>query len=135
MSTVLVVDDEPIVRSMISCPLEQLGYRVHPASHGREALSILRQEPIRMVLSDWNMPEMDGLALLEPLVDGLQFLGPLVHHLVKILRPLLLGEALQSFGKDRQRTGAGLVHGLMRDDELPIVPHWPAKCAALREFF
>jgi two-component system chemotaxis sensor kinase CheA len=63
---VLVVDDQFSVRQLQRSILEAAGYRVETARHGREALQKLAgNEDVDMVLTDLQMPEMDGLELLE----------------------------------------------------------------------
>ena len=61
---VLVVDDEPAIRSLVERSLESLGYTVLLAEHGGQALEVLRgsPDPISMVLLDLAMPVMDGAA-------------------------------------------------------------------------
>lgn len=63
MSTVLVVDDDPDIRTLIAWDLSQDGHEVHTARDGEEALeSILRVRP-DVVLLDWMMPKLNGLEL------------------------------------------------------------------------
>lgn len=64
---VLLVDDEPTIRSLGVDILHSLGYRVTVAEHGREALEIFQRRPeyFDIVLSDSRMPEMTGLELAE----------------------------------------------------------------------
>jgi DNA-binding NtrC family response regulator len=64
---VLVVDDEPLLRSSMRMVLEHHGYRVLTAGNGQEALSALAQHGngIRVVITDLVMPETDGLQLIE----------------------------------------------------------------------
>jgi CheY-like chemotaxis protein len=59
----LVVDDDEVNRSMVAAVLESWGYRVMTAAHGEEALSIWRQHPIEVVVTDALMPKMDGREL------------------------------------------------------------------------
>ena len=67
---VLVVDDFSTMRRIICGLLKELGYhRVSEADDGVQALRVLRSSavearPIDIVVTDWNMPNMDGLALL-----------------------------------------------------------------------
>jgi PAS domain S-box-containing protein len=60
---VLVVDDEPGIRSLVQRSLEHLGYTVLLAEHGRQALDVLERsmDPISLVLLDVAMPIMDGV--------------------------------------------------------------------------
>lgn len=60
---VLVVEDSPIYRRLLSRMLAQWGYVVSEAENGVSALEILANSPVSMVISDWEMPEMDGLTL------------------------------------------------------------------------
>ena len=61
----LVVDDEPTQREMLSGILERAGYRVETAAGGREALEALERDAFDLLLTDQKMPGMDGLALLD----------------------------------------------------------------------
>jgi DNA-binding NtrC family response regulator len=63
----LIVDDEPYIRSSMSEILTEVGYRVRSASDGRAALAEIRREAPEVLLSDLNMPGMSGSELL-PLV-------------------------------------------------------------------
>lgn len=60
---VLVVDDEEDVREMLSRLLEEKGYRVETAHHGRAALEAMEKHLPDLLISDRSMPEMDGEAL------------------------------------------------------------------------
>lgn len=60
---VLVVDDHPINRRLLADQLNLLGYRCKTASDGVDALGVLKKNPIDIVLSDVNMPNMDGYSL------------------------------------------------------------------------
>jgi len=65
--TILVVDDDPTIRSCVQRMLERFGYRVLVARDGREAVSIFedRHQEIGLVLLDLEMPILDGHAALE----------------------------------------------------------------------
>ena len=65
---VLVVDDSLPMRSVIKKTIRASGFNVgqfFDASNGREALDFLRQEWLDLVLTDYNMPDMDGLELIK----------------------------------------------------------------------
>ena len=59
----LVVDDEKLSRKTLSFYMQKLGYQVFQAENGVEALKIWQDESPSIVLTDWNMPEMDGAEL------------------------------------------------------------------------
>ena len=63
-SSVLVVDDEPIVLQLFSRVLSEKGLRTRTASSAEEALKLLEQGGIACVLADKNMPGMDGIEML-----------------------------------------------------------------------
>ncbi|HEX8682051.1 MAG TPA: response regulator transcription factor [Ardenticatenaceae bacterium] len=58
--TVLMVDDQPSIRSLVQMYLTQEGFRVVTATNGREALFLARQEKPDLIILDLMMPEMDG---------------------------------------------------------------------------
>lgn len=60
----LIVDDEPSIRTSMSHVLIEIGYRVRTASDGFSALQEIRQEIPDIVLTDLNMPGMSGFELL-----------------------------------------------------------------------
>ena len=62
---VLVVDDALTVRELQRSILERAGYEVRTASDGLEALARLAESPVDLVLTDVEMPRMDGFALTE----------------------------------------------------------------------
>lgn len=60
---ILVVDDQESMRSMLSDLLDMMGHLTFTASGGPEALEKLREQSIDLVITDLNMPEMDGMEL------------------------------------------------------------------------
>ena len=61
---ILVIDDHPATRNMMSVLLQQIGYsNLSFARDGVEALAELKANGCDLILSDWHMPEMDGLTL------------------------------------------------------------------------
>ena len=63
----LVVDDNRVNRLLLGRALEQLGHAVTFAENGVEALRVLRQRTVDLILLDIEMPEMDGYQVLEAL--------------------------------------------------------------------
>ena len=62
---ILVVDDHPINRRLLADQLGSLGYQCKTANDGVDALNVLSKNPIDIVLSDVNMPNMDGYRLTQ----------------------------------------------------------------------
>jgi CheY-like chemotaxis protein len=67
MARILLVDDDPGVRANLARLLEHDGHEIVTAADGAEALGILENEAIDLVISDLVMPNMDGLELLRRL--------------------------------------------------------------------
>jgi len=69
MSKALVVDDSKTIRIIIRRILIDLGYEVLEATNGVHALEVIEpeKETVKLVLADWNMPEMNGMELLKRL--------------------------------------------------------------------
>jgi two-component system, cell cycle response regulator len=60
---VLIVDDDDLVRARLSAVLKSSRYEVEVAASGEEALRVMSAKHCHIVLTDWEMPDMDGLAL------------------------------------------------------------------------
>ena len=67
MTAILVVDDEPVVRDVLTKSLAGMWYDVAAASDGVEALERMEDEKFDLILSDWIMPRMTGVELCETL--------------------------------------------------------------------
>ena len=65
MATILVVDDDPDIRTLIQTVLEAAGHDVTLASSGQEALNKLKRRPFELVVLDIMMPTMSGYEVLE----------------------------------------------------------------------
>ena len=63
--TILVVDDEPSLRTVLSANLKREGYLPIVAADGRQALAALERETVHVVVTDLRMPGLDGLGLLQ----------------------------------------------------------------------
>ena len=69
MNKILIVDDELNMRLVLSAMLKKEGYQVAAAAHGLEALKILKQEDVDVVVTDLKMPHLDGMGLLDQMAD------------------------------------------------------------------
>lgn len=69
MAKALVVDDSRAIRMILAKSLRDLGYEVREAENGRKALEVIEIEKasLKLVLADWNMPEVNGLEMLKQL--------------------------------------------------------------------
>ncbi|MGC9196895.1 MAG: response regulator [Syntrophobacteraceae bacterium] len=64
---IMTVDDSASIRQMVGFTLKQAGYEVMEAVDGKDALSKLSGTAVNMVLTDLNMPNMDGIELIRSL--------------------------------------------------------------------
>ncbi len=64
---VLIVDDSVSIRQMVEATLKSAGYSVTAAKDGMEALNLCKTKSYDFVLTDQNMPNMDGLTLIKSL--------------------------------------------------------------------
>jgi DNA-binding response OmpR family regulator len=60
MKTILIVDDDPSIRKFLQANLDVRGYHVLQAEGGPQALTLIKNQPVDLVLLDIMMPEMDG---------------------------------------------------------------------------
>jgi two-component system chemotaxis response regulator CheY len=67
MKSILTVDDSPSIRQMVRLVLSQAGYEVTEASDGADGLEKAKTQPFQLVVTDLNMPRMDGLGLIREL--------------------------------------------------------------------
>ena len=63
--TLLLVDDERDVRSALRRTLYVPGYTIYEANDGKEALEVLRDVEVDAIVTDYDMPRMDGMTLLQ----------------------------------------------------------------------
>ena len=78
---VLVVDDNPSARIILTEALSSFGFRVESAESGQQVFGMLQQaceqnDPFALVLLDWKMPEMDGIATARHIRDDLAIKAP-----------------------------------------------------------
>ena len=97
-SVILVVDDCRMTRRLLSMYLKAAGYEVMVAENGLEALEKLGQEPYAAVITDLNMPQMDGIELTRSLKHH-----PIYHDIPVIM--------LTTQGEERERN-SGLEAGV-----------------------
>ncbi len=60
---ILIAEDNPVSRRLMEMTVKQAGYEVVSAANGREALNVFKERFFPIVLTDWGMPEMNGLEL------------------------------------------------------------------------
>lgn len=113
---ILIVDDDPDIRGVVSTILESHSYQVVTAGDGEEGLSKLKDERPDLLILDLLMPKMDGFGVLKELQD------PRLAKYRNI--PILI---LTSIKEDASRRRYELETGLQMDIddymEKPITPH------------
>lgn len=73
MALIVVADDEVLLTEMLTAVLEDAGYDVLAAAHGKEALELVRQHNPQLLITDFMMPIMTGLELAESLRQESRF--------------------------------------------------------------
>ena len=70
-ASILLVDDYEFIRTILERMLQQLGYQnLRMAADGVDALHLLRTRPVDLVITDYHMPEMDGIDLFRSMQQG-----------------------------------------------------------------
>ena len=65
--TIMVVDDSAVIRQTVGIALKQAGYEVIEANDGSDGLSKISGQKVNLIISDVNMPNMDGISMVEAL--------------------------------------------------------------------
>ena len=98
--SILVVDDTRSMRAMVAAVLEGAGYEVAQAGDGLEALELARNREFDLVVTDHNMPRMDGVTLVREL-RGLSNYDPVAL----IVLSTEAGPELKQKGREAGATG------------------------------
>ncbi len=94
----LIVDDSASMRQLVSFTVKDAGYDVIIAENGRDALAKLAGSKVDMVITDLNMPEMDGISLIR------QLRGMTEYKFTPII--MLTTEALEAKKQEGRAAGA-----------------------------
>ena len=62
---ILIVDDDPDTRRLLTLSLAWAGHEIVEADSGEDAWAQLQRDPVRLIITDWMMPGMDGAALIK----------------------------------------------------------------------
>ena len=100
MKTILTVDDSPSIRQMLAYVLTSNGYHVIEAEDGQQALELAQQSQADLVLTDQNMPKMDGISLIKAL-RGL----PAYQKIPIMMLTTESSQALKQQGREAGATG------------------------------
>jgi len=106
---ILTVDDSPTVREILRTTLQNAGFEVLQAINGQDALKMLETEKVNMLITDLNMPKLDGISLVRKVRQspGGRFL-PIIHADDRIAGgEETRGERRRRLGLDRQAVQAG----------------------------
>jgi phosphoserine phosphatase RsbU/P len=69
---ILIAEDDPVASKILRMTLEQVGHEVIVVANGADAWKRFLEEPVRLVVSDWMMPELDGLQLCRRIREQLE---------------------------------------------------------------
>lgn len=76
--TILIVDDDEMLQTIVSFLLEEEGYNVLTAKNGEMAIDLLKNEVIDLILSDLMMPVINGMELVEKIRNQLNLQTPII---------------------------------------------------------
>jgi CheY-like chemotaxis protein len=97
-ATILLVDDNPHGLVARKTVLEELGYVVHTGASGEEGLNVLSRHKVDLVITDFRMPNMDGVELIRK-----------IRKLRQDMPIILLSGFVEPLGLTEERTGADIV--------------------------
>jgi two-component system, chemotaxis family, chemotaxis protein CheY len=100
MQSILAVDDSASMRQMVAFTLKAAGFAVVEAADGEEGLEKARGNPVNLVLTDQNMPRMDGLTLVRSL-RGM----PEYRHVPILILTTESSDTMKAQGKAAGATG------------------------------
>ena len=63
-ATILIIEDHTSIRLLLARMLEEAGYQVYEAANGRQGLKQFHAQPVDLVITDLEMPEMNGLEVI-----------------------------------------------------------------------
>jgi two-component system chemotaxis response regulator CheY len=95
---ILVVDDSESIRALLSMILENAGFEVARAIDGKDALDVLETQSFHLIITDLNMPRMDGISLVKE-IRIMQ-----THNRIPII--MLTTESQTSFKEEARAAGA-----------------------------
>ena len=97
-ASILLVDDYEFIRTILERMLQQLGYQnLRMAADGVDALHLLRTRPVDLVITDYHIPEMDGIGLFQSMQQD--------PVLAKIPVLLISGVPIEKFATQALATG------------------------------
>ena len=106
--TILIVDDSASLRQVVSIALKGAGYEVVEAANGKDALTKLDGRKVNLIISDVNMPNMDGITLVKEVKKLANYkFTPII---------MLTTEAEESKKQEGQAAGAScVVYGMPKE--------------------
>ena len=70
LPNILIIDDEPQIRSLLKIMLEREGFDIIVASDGKEGMELFEKNPVDLVITDLIMPEKEGIEIIRALKKG-----------------------------------------------------------------
>ena len=98
--TILLVDDEKLLRMVAKRRLAKLNYRILEAKNGKEALAVLERESVDLVLSEWMMPDLDGPGLCEIIKRHVRYRNIYFILMTALGQPAKIAEGLSRGADD-----------------------------------
>ncbi|HEY1793989.1 MAG TPA: response regulator [Opitutaceae bacterium] len=92
---ILLIDDEPMIREILAAALTSKGYRISQATSSSEAMAVAQQDPPHLIVSDLQLEDEDGLAIIAQLKTKLPDV-PVILLTGVLFEPKVVRENLSS---------------------------------------
>ncbi len=109
--TIMIVDDSPSLRQVVSIALKGAGYNVIEARDGQDAIGQLKGQKVHLIVSDVNMPNMDGISMVKAIKQ-------LPHYK---FTPIMMLTTESDTGKKMQGKAAGAKAWLVKPFQPPTL--------------
>ncbi|MCX7725598.1 MAG: response regulator [Chitinispirillaceae bacterium] len=129
--SILVVDDDQNVCKIMKDLFQTKDYETYLAHNGREALEIISKKPLDLVISDIQMPEMDGFELFQilekeyPHIRRIMMTSYEINHYLKIIRKYNIGNILVKGFEFNIKEVLSYVESILSGDIFGLERHFP----------
>ena len=100
MPSCLIADDSKIMRMLLSKIMENFGYRVLEAENGEDLIEQCAQEMPDLIVSDWELPLIDGVDVLLKIRSTTKIKQPIFIFCSQLKNPTLISQALTAGADD-----------------------------------
>ncbi|MFI5304176.1 MAG: sigma-54-dependent transcriptional regulator [Nitrospiria bacterium] len=130
--SILVIDDEPEMRSALAASIKQMGFSVITASRGEEALLLFKEKQIEAILTDFKLPQMNGMEFFQE-IQKTQNNVPVImmsaygtiHSAVDAMKSGIFDYLVKPFSQETLESS--IRRALALDPREPVLPYFKQK--------